>query len=118
MIEFIFSGTTNPIKLNKDFEIKLYFVVSELINNIIKHSEANSAKITYEINEKFLKLIVQDNGIGMYNYENKKGGLGLQQTSTRIFGLNGEMLIENSNGLKINITIPLDSEAISEFNNL
>lgn len=118
MIEFIFSGSTNPIKLNKDFEIKIYFVVSELINNIIKHSEANSAKITYEINEKFLKIIVQDNGIGMYNNENKKEGLGLQQTSTRIFGLNGEMLIENSNGLKINITIPLDSDAISEFNNL
>jgi signal transduction histidine kinase len=118
MLEFTFLEKKSDVVLKKDFEIKIYYIVSELINNIIKHSEATKARIEYEIKNKILNLIIQDNGIGINDNDQKKGGLGLQQTSTRVFGLNGEITINSYKELKIIIKIPLGPDSISEFNNL
>lgn len=118
MLEFTFIEKKSDVVLKKDFEIKIYYIVSELINNIIKHSEASKAIIEYEIKNNILNLIIQDNGIGISDNDQNKGGLGLQQTTTRIHGLNGEITIKSNNDLKITIKIPLSPDSIAEFNDL
>lgn len=113
IIKFTFSDNSSDFKLNKNFEIKIYYVVSELINNIIKHSKADHAELHFEINQNVLMIFIQDNGIGISKKDKQKGGLGLLQTTTRINGLGGNIKIEKLNGLKISITIPLDSSSVS-----
>lgn len=113
IIRFKYQEIPNEIILKKDLEIKIYYVVSELINNIIKHSEANEAFVYFEIIQNNLNIQIKDNGIGIKKQDKKKGGLGLQQTATRIHGLNGNIDIKNFNGMEINIQIPLDFNSIT-----
>lgn len=113
ILKFNYNDVPNEIKLKKDFEIKIYYVVSELINNIIKHSEAKEAYLFFEISNNQLNIFIKDNGIGITKKDKKKGGLGLQQISTRIHGLQGKIDIKNTNGLEIKIQIPLDSRTLA-----
>jgi two-component system, NarL family, sensor kinase len=94
------------------FEMKIYFIVSELLNNIIKHSGASKAQISLRENENWFILIIQDNGKG-FNADklNQTEGFGLNRIRARIKKLKGSMTIlskENgSNGTSVKIKIPI-----------
>lgn len=94
------------------FEMKIYFIVSELLNNIIKHSGASKAQISLRENENWFILIIQDNGKG-FNADklNQTEGFGLNRIRARIKKLKGSMTIlskENgNNGTSVKIKIPI-----------
>jgi signal transduction histidine kinase len=44
--------------------MKMYFMITELLNNIMKHSEASKAKLTLIENDNQLTVTVADNGNG------------------------------------------------------
>ncbi|MRX38179.1 histidine kinase [Flavobacterium sp. LC2016-23] len=94
------------------FEMKIYFIVSELLNNIIKHSGASKAQISLRENENWFILIIQDNGRG-FNADklNETEGFGLNRIRARIKKLKGSMTIlskENgNNGTSVKIKIPI-----------
>ena len=47
LLTFYYKSTiSEDKKFDPDFEIKIYYIVSELINNIIKHSGATEAYLT------------------------------------------------------------------------
>ncbi|WP_165501688.1 sensor histidine kinase [Pedobacter frigiditerrae] len=93
---------------NKDLIILR--LLQEIINNIIKHSEATYLEFSiYIINEKIC-LNIQDNGIGFdtENEKMKKSGMGLNSMAKRVALINGEILIKStpSTGTSISIEIP------------
>lgn len=47
-----------------DEQITIYRIVQECVNNIVKHSQASSARVAIERSEWSLSLIVEDNGCG------------------------------------------------------
>lgn len=47
-------------------EIAIYRIIQEIVNNILKHSNANEVNIQFTQHEQELNIIVEDNGIG-YN---------------------------------------------------
>ena len=51
-------------RYNEDFEMKMYFIIMELLNNIIKHSRATQANLTIQENNKSLQIKIEDNGKG------------------------------------------------------
>ena len=55
----------------------------ELIQNILKHAQANEAIIQFIISENILTISIEDNGIG-FNKNNYKKGIGLISISNRI----------------------------------
>jgi signal transduction histidine kinase/ligand-binding sensor domain-containing protein len=62
-----------PMDQRRDF----YLLFKEVINNMAKHSGANKAQVSIEINNKSLLLIVKDNGKGFTPAKSKTGnGLG------------------------------------------
>jgi two-component system, NarL family, sensor kinase len=69
-------------KYNNDFQIHLYRILQELLNNTIKHSNANL--ITLDIDETPDDLMVKyvDNGSGIQNDE--KTGSGIKNINTRV----------------------------------
>lgn len=101
-----------PIKkrYNEDFEMKLYFIVTELLNNIIKHSQASIAKIAVEEINNNLLIVVTDNGNGFVNNEFEvKEGFGINQIRARINNMKGEFIINSilNTGTTITLKTPI-----------
>ncbi|WP_163400999.1 tetratricopeptide repeat-containing sensor histidine kinase [Flavobacterium fluviatile] len=94
------------------FETRLYFIISELLNNIIKHSEATRAEVSLSETENHKELIIEitDNGKGFdINDFNFVEGFGLNQIKARINNLNGQFKVKSkiNEGTSIKITVPL-----------
>lgn len=110
-INFKFSSTISTEKRYiEKFEMKLYFIVSELFNNIIKHSDAQKAKIFLsEKNNQFI-IVIQDNGKGFETERlNYFEGFGINRIRARIKKYKGSMSITSKahEGTTVKIKIPL-----------
>jgi two-component system, NarL family, sensor kinase len=87
-------------RLNASTEIMLYRIVQELINNIIKHSQATEAIVQFNRDGNRLQVTVEDNGRGFSTIE--ADGLhhsGLETVQSRVDYLNGKLSIESQQGL-------------------
>lgn len=73
-------------------EISLYRIAQELVNNIIKHSEARAVSVQLLATKSHLMLVVEDNGKG-FEYEDKanRNGIGLMNISSRVQAVHGEL---------------------------
>jgi signal transduction histidine kinase len=89
-------------------EISLFRICQELINNIIKHSEANKVHIQLIQNQGYIILFVEDNGRG-FTSEKRDKGIGLLNIATRLKNLRGEFTMEPSpeSGLTATVRIPI-----------
>ena len=97
-------------RYDEDFEMKIYFIVMELLNNIIKHSHAREAKLSIKENNASLQIDIVDNGKG---FDPSKfhilEGFGISQIKARISNLKGTIDI-NSNpnaGTSISMMVPI-----------
>jgi signal transduction histidine kinase len=109
----------NGIKrYNQKFEIKIYHIIEELINNIIKHSKAKNASIIMaERNGDKLIIQIIDDGIGFDVKKGKtKNGLGLSHIEARVKVMEGVFNINSKNGegTSIFISVPIYSTKILE----
>jgi two-component system NarL family sensor kinase len=112
-ITFKFSNSVSTdTRYSEKFETKLYFIVSELINNIIKHSEAKKAQISIHENHNQLIIIIHDNGKGFDAEKlNEIEGFGLNRIRVRIKKLKGTFSIisraNENTGTSIKIKVPI-----------
>lgn len=84
----------------------LYRLISELINNIHKHSQASEAQIEITTDGDNIILLVVDNGIGINNP--RKNGRGLINIKNRVDLKNGKFIVDTSNnGTTVIIEIPI-----------
>jgi len=125
LIHFQFNNfIEEDIRFQNDFEMKLYFIVAELFNNIMKHSNASEAFLTVDKENDQLSINIEDNGIGFSTKEGKpKEGLGLSQIKARIKTLNGSMTINSKEKsgtiIYIKVQIPEPKSAPgSNFHNI
>ena len=109
--------TKNIKRYNQDFEIKLHNIIQELINNVIKHSEASNASIHIKDKDDKIKICIKDDGKGFdKSFVKKKNGLGINQINARIHMMKGKFSIdsENNSGTSITIELPvLKKESLS-----
>lgn len=109
LIHFEFHSTLPREKrFHPDFENRIYFIVSELLNNIIKHSSASKAKLTIEELGEKLHITIEDNGKGFDTKNiNKSNGFGLTQIKARVNNMNGKMKIKSiiNKGTTIQISV-------------
>lgn len=77
-------------------EIMLYRIVQELLNNIIKHSQASEAIVQFNRANSQLTVTVEDNGRG-FNPEaaDRDNHAGLETIKSRVSYLNGTITIES-----------------------
>jgi signal transduction histidine kinase len=110
--EIEFTSSDNGIKrYNQKFEIKIYNIIEELINNIIKHSKAKHARINL-IERYGNQLIIQiiDDGVGFdVKKARKKDGLGLSHIEARVKVMQGVFNINSKKGegTSIFISVPI-----------
>jgi two-component system, NarL family, sensor histidine kinase ComP len=102
--------------IKKEYELPLYRVVQELLNNAMKHSEASEVKISLTEHTQSLVLLYQDNGIGMdmTKLKDSFNTIGLSGITERIKSIGGSMEIHSTlgNGMNVLIEIKTGSDDI------
>ena len=117
--EIQFISDDNGIKrYHQEFEIKIYNIIEELINNILKHSKAKNASINLmERNGDKLLIQIIDDGNGFdVKRARKKDGLGLSHIEARIKIMQGVFNINSKQGegTSIFISVPIYQPNIVE----
>lgn len=98
----------DSIRFNEKLELSIYRICQELINNVIKHSEASSVMIQLFKNQGKLILIVEDNGRGID--QEKNSGHGLLNIKSRLNTVHGTVNFEPSpnSGTIATIVVPIN----------
>jgi signal transduction histidine kinase len=82
-------------RLPQPVEIAAYFVASEALANVAKHSQATKARVTARRRNGRVEIVVEDDGIGGARPEQ---GSGLRGLADRVEALGGELKIESPDG--------------------
>ncbi len=109
-------GLSNHLSMEK--RIVLFRAVRELLLNVIKHAKATQAKVCLRKEGRYLKISVEDNGVGFPagKVANKRAnleevwGFGLFSIEERLHYYGGSIEIESDPGSpgKVNLIIPID----------
>jgi len=90
--DFIYVGEETRIGNIKC--ITVYRIINELINNILKHSQARKALIQVLVNETDVQVMVEDDGIGMKSGPSHYG-IGMKNIQSRVDFLKGELTMDS-----------------------
>jgi signal transduction histidine kinase len=95
-----------------DLEISLYRVISELMNNSLKHAKPQCVELKMSEERNLLRVEYRDDGCGFdQKKQTEKGtsGMGLENIRSRIKSLNGWLYIHTKpeDGVVVTIHIPL-----------
>jgi signal transduction histidine kinase len=94
--EFEQIGVTE--RLPDNIEVSIFRITQELLNNVIKHSEANFVSLFITLKANFVTMIFEDNGKG-FDAETIKKGIGFSSLSSRVELLNGDIKYEKADGV-------------------
>lgn len=83
---------SNDLLLSPQMQLMLFRVIQELVNNIIKHSQAQNAEITFSSNPNGLEIEITDDGIG-YEHAKEPGNQGLYSITQRLKSIGGNFKI-------------------------
>lgn len=90
-----------------EIEIAFFRIITELINNTLKHSHATTIDITLTQETEKIYLKYADNGEGFdfHEVQKRKNGIGLLNLKSRIekLGGNTEIITSPGNGFKMNV---------------
>lgn len=104
-IEFELEGSIELKNISLIAENVVSMCIKEAVTNIVKHSNATSAKIIVEQFSTELIVKVIDNGVGI-NLDNNSRGNGLQGMKERLEFVNGSIEIVSDLGTMIIIKVP------------
>lgn len=96
-------------RYSQQFEIKVFNIIQELLNNILKHSKATKAFVVIEEKDNQLYIVVKDNGQGITSEENLNSGIGIHQIKARVAIMKGSFDIDSKRkkGTKVTIEVPV-----------
>jgi len=107
-ISFTFIGSEQRIP--SKFEVALFRMVQEAVQNALKHAEAREITVKLEISRNHVTVIVKDNGKGFDIREKKKDSFGLIGMRERVDLLDGNLTIDSSVGAGtiVMIQVPIE----------
>lgn len=107
-VKFHFVSSLSNDEKFHSLSYPVYNIIFEMLNNIMKHADAENAWISLSRNEQGdLKLSVSDDGKG-FDLDEYKIGFGFKNITSRVENLHGNYNIESApgKGTKIYIEIP------------
>ncbi|SFI98000.1 two-component system, NarL family, sensor histidine kinase LiaS [Paenibacillus sp. UNC496MF] len=96
------------VKLGAEAEDHLFRIAQEALSNSLRHSKADQLNIYLQQAGAYVRLTVQDNGVGFHAEEKKQTSYGLLTMEERVNELGGSMKLITSpgNGVVIDIWVP------------
>jgi signal transduction histidine kinase len=107
-INIMYNSSDYPTNLDRHTETMLFRIVSELINNTIKHAGATDIEIKMYFDDNQLHIDYFDNGKGfdlMANFDKKRQGLANLVNRAKYINGNIDFITSPGNGLKVLIWI-------------
>lgn len=100
-------------RLPSDTETAAYRIVQEALTNVFRHSAASEVVIKVNMNNKDLKISVEDNGVGFNPLVTEPSSTGLAGMRERAENLGGQLTVESSpgNGTRMQATLLIALEA-------
>ena len=96
--------------LGTEKPIILFRMIQEVVNNIIKHADANTIFLKARKENDGLVITVQDDGKG-FSENAVSGGAGLQNLQNRAKMINAELAIRSQPGMGTLVTISIKTES-------
>jgi len=99
-----------PRDLRSDVALCFYRVIQESLQNVVKHSRANAARVELRMDAQLLRLTVSDDGQGFdLDHAARHGGLGLVGMKERTRLVQGNIVLRSApnQGTRIELTAPL-----------
>jgi len=95
---------------NQDIVIHLFRIAQEAIHNVVKHAAASRIEVTLGLEEKKLRLVIEDNGRGLASSKGPGKGLGLRIMAYRAGLIGGKFKIEQParGGTRIVCLVPAE----------
>ena len=94
-IDIKFRSIESEVPLPKDYEVAIFRLVQECINNALKHANPTEITVKIEWATKFINIVVRDNGVGFNTKEIKQGSFGLIGLQERIELIKGSMDVQS-----------------------
>lgn len=97
-------------------QVLIYRIITELINNSIKHAAADSIRLNMLETNKTLIIVYKDNGKG-FNLEEtieKSSGIGLKNIISRVKSINGKIQFESGIGKGFKVLIEFDLRNLND----
>jgi signal transduction histidine kinase len=94
-------------KFDNSFKPIIYWLVQELINNIIKHACASHALVQLSYHENVLSITVEDNGVGFKN--DRLQGIGWIILKNRVNDLHGQVHVSSEPGNGTTVFLEFDT---------
>ena len=102
----------DDVELDIDTVVPLGLIVNELITNALKYAFPNQMegvlRLSLKKSKSDIQLSIADNGVGI-NDDEELSGFGSGLVRSLLAKLEGEMSVQNDNGLNVNLIIPLTS---------
>lgn len=109
-VYFVFVYNGEERRLAIETEINIYRIIKELINNVLKHSEAKQSVVQMIFFDDFLYFSVEDDGRGFDFSEQHSWGIGLNNINLRTQYLKAKLTTESSSaGTLISLEIPYNA---------
>lgn len=101
-------GHASVPQLPPDVTLSLFRVAEESLTNVVKHSQAVSARVNVRGTDEAIELKIEDSGIG-FEHRATSGGLGLVSMRERMRLVVGTIDIRSapSRGTKVQARVPL-----------
>jgi signal transduction histidine kinase len=106
---FVLTVFGMDLRLPHDYELALYRITQELINNVLKHAEAKHVSLQIGRRKDKIILMIEDDGKG-FDIAARREGYGLQNIAARAALMQGVMIVDSKlgNGTSVSIEIPYE----------
>jgi signal transduction histidine kinase len=90
---------------------RLFRVIQEALNNVVKHAQTDKASVTLQFDDTQVFLLIEDQGVGFAPEVVAAGGehLGLSTMRERVAMLGGTMIIDSHPGEGTRVTVEMAS---------
>jgi signal transduction histidine kinase len=99
----------SDVRLPERVEVTAYYVVSEALANVAKHSKASAVEITVDTVDGELRLTVSDDGVGGADLARGSGLVGLQD---RVEAIGGTFTVESppGQGTRLDVRVAVNAD--------
>jgi len=96
------------INLPQELESKIYYIVIEFLQNILKHSGGSQGVVTIDLHGDLLSINLSDDGSG-FDVDSTTDSLGISSARARIEDMGGRLIITSSagQGSKVSFDVPI-----------
>jgi signal transduction histidine kinase len=93
-----------------EFEATVYRIVQEALTNVVKHADASRARVRVEERDGAVAVVVEDDGRGIAEPDDGRGGFGLLGMRERAAMWGGEVEISPSDGggTRVSARLPVE----------